>query len=131
MCIRDSLEPLSEGDLQKLRDFTAAEGFAIYLQPKGLDSVHTLDDAPPPKLSFRLAPWDVELLFRPLDFIPVSYTHLDVYKRQAARCNRMTAASSAKTSTPTSTSITARTKAAANSRWMAPWAAKRLSLIHI
>ena len=66
------LEPLSEGDLQKLRDFTAAEGFAIYLQPKGLDSVHTLDDAPPPKLSFRLAPWDVELLFRPLDFIQVN-----------------------------------------------------------
>ena len=66
------LEPLSEGDLQKLRDFAAAEDFAIYLQPKGLDSVHTLDDAPPPKLSFRLAPWDVELLFRPLDFIQVN-----------------------------------------------------------
>ena len=65
------LEPLSEGDLQKLRDFAAAEDFAIYLQPKGLDSVHTLDDMPP-KLSFRLAPWDVELLFRPLDFIQVN-----------------------------------------------------------
>ena len=66
------LEPLSEGDLQKLRDFAAAENFAIYLQPKGLDSVHTLDDVAPPKLSFRLAPWDVELLFRPLDFIQVN-----------------------------------------------------------
>ena len=66
------LEPLSEGDQQKLRDFAAAEGFAIYLQPKGLDSVHTLDDVPPPKLSFHLAPWDVELLFRPLDFIQVN-----------------------------------------------------------
>ena len=66
------LEPLSEGDLQKLRDFAAAEDFAIYLQPKGLDSVHTLDDVPPPKLSFHLAPWDVELLFRPLDFIQVN-----------------------------------------------------------
>ena len=66
------LEPLSEGDLQKLRDFAAAENFAIYLQPKGLDSVHTLDEVAPPKLSFRLAPWDVELLFRPLDFIQVN-----------------------------------------------------------
>ena len=66
------LEPLSEGDLQKLRDFALAEDFAIYLQPKGLDSVHTLDGALPPKLSFRLAPWDVELLFRPLDFIQVN-----------------------------------------------------------
>ena len=66
------LEPLSDGDLQKLRDFALAEDFAIYLQPKGLDSVHTLDGALPPKLSFRLAPWDVELLFRPLDFIQVN-----------------------------------------------------------
>ena len=66
------LEPLSEGDLQKLRDFAAAENFAIYLQPKGLDSVHTLDEVAPPKLSFRLVPWDVELLFRPLDFIQVN-----------------------------------------------------------
>ncbi|PJJ97785.1 23S rRNA (uracil(1939)-C(5))-methyltransferase RlmD [Lysobacteraceae bacterium NML75-0749] len=66
------LEPLSEGDLQKLRDFSAEHGFAIYLQPKGIDSVHPLDDAPPPKLAFRLEAWDVELAFRPLDFIQVN-----------------------------------------------------------
>lgn len=66
------LEPLSEGDLQKLRDFRDASGFAIHLQPKGIDSVHVLDDAPAPKLSFALKPWDVELEFRSLDFIQVN-----------------------------------------------------------
>lgn len=66
------LEPLSEGDQQKLRDFRDREGFAIYLQPKGIDSVHMLDDAPAPKLAFALTPWDVELQFRPLDFIQVN-----------------------------------------------------------
>ncbi|RMH94550.1 23S rRNA (uracil(1939)-C(5))-methyltransferase RlmD [Lysobacter pythonis] len=66
------LEPLSEDDLRKLRDFAAAHGFAIFLQPKGIDSVHPLDDTPPPPLAFKLAPWDVELRFRPLDFIQVN-----------------------------------------------------------
>ena len=66
------LEPLSEGDQQKLRDFRDREGFAIYLQPKGIDSVHMLDDAPAPKLAFALTPWNVELQFRPLDFIQVN-----------------------------------------------------------
>ncbi|AXA83793.1 23S rRNA (uracil(1939)-C(5))-methyltransferase RlmD [Lysobacter oculi] len=66
------LEPLSEGDKDKLRAFGVKHGFAIYLQPKGLDSVHVLDNAEPPKLSFALKPWQVELLFRPLDFIQVN-----------------------------------------------------------
>ena len=66
------LEPLSEGDLAKLRAFAAVHGFAIFLQPKGNDSVHPLDHAAAPKLSFRLPQWEVELLFRPLDFIQVN-----------------------------------------------------------
>ena len=66
------LEPLSEGDLAKLRSFAAVHGFAIFLQPKGNDSVHSLDHAAAPKLSFRLPQWEVELLFRPLDFIQVN-----------------------------------------------------------
>ena len=65
------LQPLSDADKVKLEAFAAAEGFSIFLQPGGNDSVHPLSgDAP--QLSFRLARWDIELLFRPLDFIQVN-----------------------------------------------------------
>lgn len=66
------LEPLSDGDLARLRTFAAEHGFAIFLQPKGNDSVHPLDEAAAPKLAFKLPEWDVELQFRPLDFIQVN-----------------------------------------------------------
>ncbi len=66
------LEALSEGDLDKLRAFGGEHGFAIFLQPKGIDSVHLIEGAVPPKLAFRLLQWDVELQFRPLDFIQVN-----------------------------------------------------------
>lgn len=65
------LQPLSERDREALVAFAKAQGFAIFLQPGGLDSVHPLypEDVP---LSFRLQDWDVELKFRPLDFIQVN-----------------------------------------------------------
>jgi len=65
------LEPLGEGDRAALVAFAKEHGFAVYLQPKGIDSVAPLwpED---PRLSFRLAPWDVELGFEPLDFIQVN-----------------------------------------------------------
>ncbi|WP_101926639.1 MULTISPECIES: 23S rRNA (uracil(1939)-C(5))-methyltransferase RlmD [Luteimonas] len=65
------LQPLGEGDLAALTAFGEAQRFAIFLQPGGIDSVHALWPAAP-ALSFRLAPWDVELTFRPLDFIQVN-----------------------------------------------------------
>ncbi|MEZ0470565.1 23S rRNA (uracil(1939)-C(5))-methyltransferase RlmD [Luteimonas salinilitoris] len=65
------LAPLSEADRGALAAFAQAHGFAVFLQPGGVDSVHPLWPEAPP-LSFRLAPWDVELLFRPLDFIQVN-----------------------------------------------------------
>ncbi len=67
------LQPLSDGDRAKLEAFGRARGLAIYLQPGGVDSVQPLSgDAP--QLAFRLARWNVELLFRPLDFIQVNAT---------------------------------------------------------
>ena len=65
------LQPLSLRDRDALLAFGQQHGFAIYLQPGGIDSVHPLWPADP-KLAFRLAPWDVELKFRPLDFIQVN-----------------------------------------------------------
>jgi len=65
------LQPLSENDREALVAFAKAQEFAIFLQPGGVDSVQALWPADPP-LAFRLAPWDVELQFRPLDFIQVN-----------------------------------------------------------
>jgi len=65
------LAPLSARDQEALAAFGREHGFAIFLQPGGVDSVHPLWPADP-ALSFRLAPWDVELRFRPLDFIQVN-----------------------------------------------------------
>jgi 23S rRNA (uracil1939-C5)-methyltransferase len=64
------LQPLSEADKAKLAAFGEAHGFTIFLQPGGLDSVHPLGEDV--ALSFRLPQWDVELQFRPLDFIQVN-----------------------------------------------------------
>ena len=65
------LQPLGEADRAALVAFAQQHGFAIFLQPGGIDSVHPLWPAAP-KLAFRLPAWDVELQFRPLDFIQVN-----------------------------------------------------------
>jgi len=65
------LQPLSEGDRAALLAFAQAQRLALFLQPGGVDSVHPLWPADP-QLSFRLPAWDVELKFRPLDFIQVN-----------------------------------------------------------
>ena len=65
------LLPLSDGDRDKLVAFGQASRFAIFLQPGGLESVHPLWPEAP-QLAFSLAPWDVSLAFRPLDFIQVN-----------------------------------------------------------
>ena len=65
------LQPLSEHDRTALAAFAREHGFAIFLQPGGVESVHPLWPEVVP-LSFRLPQWDVELAFRPLDFIQVN-----------------------------------------------------------
>ncbi|MDN5782969.1 MAG: 23S rRNA (uracil(1939)-C(5))-methyltransferase RlmD [Luteimonas sp.] len=65
------LQPLSEGDRLALLAFAQLHRFALFLQPGGVDSVHPLWPAEP-QLSFRLPAWDIELKFRPLDFIQVN-----------------------------------------------------------
>lgn len=65
------LQPLSEADRAALTAFAQAQDLAVFLQPGGIDSVQALWPQAPP-LAFRLAPWNVELKFRPLDFIQVN-----------------------------------------------------------
>jgi 23S rRNA (uracil1939-C5)-methyltransferase len=65
------LAPLCEADREALVGFSKRTGLAVFLQPGGVDSVHPLWPEQVP-LSFAIAGHDVELAFRPLDFIQVN-----------------------------------------------------------
>ena len=65
------LQPLGDEDRAAMIAFGQAHDFAIFLQPGGAESVHALWPEAP-KLAFRLAPWNIEMQFRPLDFIQVN-----------------------------------------------------------
>ncbi|MGY0558232.1 MULTISPECIES: 23S rRNA (uracil(1939)-C(5))-methyltransferase RlmD [unclassified Lysobacter] len=63
--------PLTADDLAALVAFGQQHGFAIFLQPGGVDSVHPLWPQEP-KLAFRLPQSELEFVFQPLDFIQVN-----------------------------------------------------------
>jgi 23S rRNA (uracil1939-C5)-methyltransferase len=65
------LEPPSADDLERLRAFRTARGVRVYLQPKGLDSIHELD-TPGEPLRYGLPKFKVELEFLPTDFIQIN-----------------------------------------------------------
>jgi len=64
------LEPLSDHDRQKLRDFAAENGVQWWLQPKGPDTVHLLDDGP--QLAYGLPDFGITMPFKPTDFTQVN-----------------------------------------------------------
>jgi len=70
------LSAFSARDLEALTRFAQSTGFALFLQPGGLDSVHllwpSLPDGQALPLAFCLPEWNLELNFRPLDFIQVN-----------------------------------------------------------
>jgi 23S rRNA (uracil1939-C5)-methyltransferase len=65
------LEPLSAGDLEKLRSFARDSGIAVLLQPKGPDSIHCLEPESV-QLSFRIPEFGIEMNFEPSDFVQVN-----------------------------------------------------------
>jgi 23S rRNA (uracil1939-C5)-methyltransferase len=66
-----NLDPLSSADSQRLVEFGQRTQLMIFLQPGANDSVHALWPADA-ALSFRIPAADVELAFRPLDFVQVN-----------------------------------------------------------
>jgi 23S rRNA (uracil1939-C5)-methyltransferase len=65
------LEPLSESDIDRFREFSQEQGLAIFLQPGGPDSVRLL--APQDlQLEYRLDDPALTFRFEPLDFIQVN-----------------------------------------------------------
>jgi 23S rRNA (uracil1939-C5)-methyltransferase len=68
------LEPLTTADAQRLRDFALAHGVQWWLQPKGPETVHVLDEGGP-VLSYRLPEFGasgIHMPFKPTDFTQVN-----------------------------------------------------------
>ncbi|MGY4828771.1 23S rRNA (uracil(1939)-C(5))-methyltransferase RlmD [Sphaerotilaceae bacterium SBD11-9] len=66
------LEPMSAGDLQRLREFALRHGVQWWLQPKGPDTVHLLDAGGPP-LAYTLPEFGITMPFKPTDFTQVNH----------------------------------------------------------
>ncbi len=65
------LEPLSRADMQRLREFAAVHGVQWWLQPKGPETVHLLDEGGP-VLAYRLPEYGITMPFKPTDFTQVN-----------------------------------------------------------
>lgn len=69
------MEPLSAGDIDKLHAFARQHtsiGLEWWLQPKGPDTVHLLDDDTPSSLHYSLPEFALRMPFRPTDFTQVN-----------------------------------------------------------
>ena len=78
------LEPLSQGDLQRLRGFGATHGIQWWLQPKGPDTVHLLDEGGP-ALDYALPEFGITMPFKPTDFTQVNHQINQVLVSRALR----------------------------------------------
>ena len=65
------LELLDAHDLQALRDFAVRHGVQWWLQPKGPDTVHRLDEGPH-TLAYGLPEFGIDMPYRPTDFTQVN-----------------------------------------------------------
>jgi 23S rRNA (uracil1939-C5)-methyltransferase len=65
------LEPLTAADAQRLRDFGTLHDVQWWLQPKGPETVHRLDEGGP-VLSYALPEYGVTMPFKPTDFTQVN-----------------------------------------------------------
>ncbi|HWI80657.1 23S rRNA (uracil(1939)-C(5))-methyltransferase RlmD [Ramlibacter sp.] len=66
------LEPLSDGDLDKLRAFAARHpGVQWWLQPKGPDTAHPMESGGTP-LAYSLPEFGITMPFKPTDFTQVN-----------------------------------------------------------
>ena len=66
------LVPLTERDEAHLRAFGQRHDIQIYLQPRGPDSIAALWPEQPEELNYHLPEFDVEIRFRPTDFVQIN-----------------------------------------------------------
>ncbi|MBL8351015.1 MAG: 23S rRNA (uracil(1939)-C(5))-methyltransferase RlmD [Burkholderiaceae bacterium] len=78
------LEPLSTADADRLRAFGASHDVQWWLQPKGPETVHRLDEGGP-ELAYALPEFGVTLPFEPTDFTQVNHPINSVLVGRALR----------------------------------------------
>ena len=78
------LEPVSPSDAQRLRQFGAEQGVQWWLQPKGPDTVHRLDEGGP-ELAYSLPEFGITMPFKPTDFTQVNHAINTVLVGRALR----------------------------------------------
>ena len=78
------LEPVSPADAGRLRQFGADHGVQWWLQPKGPDTVHLLDEGGP-ELSYGLPEFGITMPFKPTDFTQVNHAINTVLVGRALR----------------------------------------------
>ncbi|MBX3619952.1 MAG: 23S rRNA (uracil(1939)-C(5))-methyltransferase RlmD [Rhizobacter sp.] len=66
------LEPLTNADIERLRAFAAGHNIQWWLQPKGPDTAHLLDEAAAP-LAYTLPEFGITMPFKPTDFTQVNH----------------------------------------------------------
>jgi len=78
------LAPLGAADLARLHGFAREHGVQWWLQPKGPETVHRLDDDGP-ELAYTLPEFGVVMPFRPTDFTQVNHAVNRVLVARALR----------------------------------------------
>ena len=82
------LQPLTDADLQRLRDFSALHEVQWWLQPQGPATVHPLDPTVT-DLSYQLPEFGITMRFKPTDFTQVNH---QINRALVARALRLLAA---------------------------------------
>ncbi|WP_416347167.1 23S rRNA (uracil(1939)-C(5))-methyltransferase RlmD [Castellaniella sp.] len=71
LCLRH-MEPLTDADLLRLRDFAGMHNIIWWLQPKGPETAHPLDPAQLDALAYALPAYGLRMHYRPADFTQVN-----------------------------------------------------------
>ena len=77
------LDPLTESDEKIIREFADRHGVAIYLQPKGVDSIHPFHPPESANLHYSLLEFGITMPFLPSDFTQVNFSVNRVMVRRA------------------------------------------------
>ena len=85
-----NLEPLGEGDEEKLLAFGDQYGADIWLQPKGPDSAAPIRPELENALGLYLSEFDVRIAFKPTDFTQVNHALNETMVSRAVRLLRLT-----------------------------------------
>lgn len=78
------MEPLTDADIQRLRDFALQRAVQWWLQPNSVDSTHPME-VDTPALIYRLPEFGITMQFRPTDFTQVNHQINRVLVARAVR----------------------------------------------